>query len=255
MKRSILSLVALISLGLPLAACGRGEAESGASAVDARAREALACPYQAGYSLDCPAYAEFLAALEGAGTDAALASLVEDADPRVRWLGATGLVRRGQHLQTDAALRERLVTGASAETDPAAARALGAALARSADPSAHGADGAELSPHDQALRSLAESHPLPAMRAALLAELLGYGGPRWFEFTELRAGNDEEAEVRRAALSAFMMADPGRAQEVCGLWQRHIDADPDPETSKLASRLSATWGHCTAGRAPARSAR
>jgi hypothetical protein len=133
---------------------------------------------------------------------------------------------------------------ARGEVDPAAARAIGAALCRAQNRPATAEPAGDAGAERAQVEALAAEHPLPAMRAALLGELLGYGGPSWFEFTELRLGNDADGEVRRAALSAFMTADPARKDEVCGLWKRHADADPDPATAAVAARSLASWGHC-----------
>ncbi|MEZ4269207.1 MAG: hypothetical protein R3F39_22860 [Myxococcota bacterium] len=240
-----LILIVIVVLGAgPLAGC-----KSGGSGDDVAAQAAAvaSCEYAQGYSLECPAYAAFLDSLDGGPDDYGLVALVEDPAPEKRWLGATGLARRGRQFHDDPALRGRLLEAARGEVDPAAAKALGAALARTQirrmQP-ADAPDAALLGEERAALERLASEHPLPAMRAALLAELLGYGGDAWFDFTDQRLGNDTDAEVRRAGLAAFMSADPARASEVCAIWQRHADADPDEQTAAAAAKLRTTWGHC-----------
>jgi hypothetical protein len=246
MTRITVMVAWMVVAGAALSGC-RGASSSGDDSVAALAAAVESCPYQQGYDLDCAAYKVFLDGLNGGSDDLGLVSLVEDAEPKRRWLGATGLVRRGRHFHEDPTLRARLFEAARGEVDPAVAKALGAALCRTENRSKDPDEKTGAAPDDAdtaALRRLAEEHPLPAMRAALLGELLGYGGDRWFDFTEVRLGNDEDVEVRRAGLAALMSADPARAAEVCAIWQRHADADPDAGTAAAAAKLRASWGRC-----------
>lgn len=205
------------------------------------------CEYQQGYTVECPAYQAFLGGLNGGSHDYGLVSLVEEVKPENRWLGATGLVRRGRQFEEDPTLRARLLEAARGEVDSAVAKALGAAVCRTLSHQKGAVDAAEsaaMSEESAAIQRLAEEHPLPAMRAALLGELMGYGGDAWFDFTDVRLGNDSDVRVRRAGLAALMTAPSTRAAEVCAIWQRHAEADPDPDTAAVAAKFRATWGHC-----------
>ncbi len=200
------------------------------------ALDALACPWDAGFRLECHGYARWLDALGGGAPDPTLVRFIEDADPHVRYLGAVGLVRRGSAYRADPDLSGRVLAAAERETVPALAAPLGAAAAR--------VDGS-LPGVAARLTALARDHALAELRAALMGDLLTYGGPAFFDATRERLVRDPAEPVRLAALMAFWTGGVARAADVCALWADHL-SDPAPRVADKAAYALATWGKCQA---------
>ncbi|MGM0578152.1 MAG: hypothetical protein ACQEXJ_20675 [Myxococcota bacterium] len=197
-------------------------------------REALTCDWRGGFSVRCAPYAAWLEALEDAEADAALVDLLGREDRRIRYLAASGLLRRGTTVRTDADLARRVVDAAREERDPAVATPLGGVAAR-LDLEAAG--------RVEQVEEMASGHPLSALRAALVGDLLVYGGARWSDVTRRAARSDRAPEVRAAALSAFWAWGGGEDRAVCGLWLEQAKAESDRVAAK-AAYLAAFSGRC-----------
>lgn len=199
-------------------------------------REALGCAWTPqGFSIRCPAYQQWLDELKDHQAEPTLVALTADGDEKVRFLGASALVRRGSAYRGDKALSERLVAAAERERSPAVGALLGTLLAR-----IDMAGGLEAR-----VRAIATGHALSDLRAALVGELLFKAGAGWFDLTlELAKGEPDEA-VRLAALTAFWVGGQDRREEVCQLWLETI-ADEAPKVAAKGAYLLSFWGRCQA---------
>ena len=158
-----------------------------------RAKAVIECPWSSGFGSACEPLGLFYEALKPldespthAGGRAlvleqALVRFAADHDVRVRFLGASGLARRGNRYKTDVALAGALVRSLEDERDPTVGNQLGVVVAR-------------ITLVDTGLAERVEAnvtgHKLTRVRAALVGELLYHNGVRFFELTRRRVTED-----------------------------------------------------------------
>ena len=181
------------------------------------ARAALECTWTDDKGLDekCPALEAWQGAAEvrASSADATLLELTRDPRPAVRWLGATALAGTEEKESTRELLRnpeqaKALIEVARRETNPRVGRELGFAVAE-----------IHLAPieREPTIRELANTHPLPLLRAALVSRVLRHN-PESFVWVATMARTEGHATVRHAAIGALRFAPPERFGTTALLW-------------------------------------
>ncbi len=265
--RSTFAIIAVATLSLAVSACcksksdgssGAPGASSGAATTGTKgladpgndkavvdlARPVLGCKWTAsGFDHGCEALKAWNASdlLKDGKADGTLVNFLDDADEKVRLLGASGLSHKGRTYRKDKGLATRVVDAADKEQSKPVVSALGRA-AGTIDLTATGlAD---------RVKTMLESHKNESLREALAGNTLfdNRDVPGMYELFVKLARSDKTPAVRRAAAAAFWTGTPtGKNEEVCKLWLE-LAADKDADLaghSAYHCAFTSNGGGCT----------
>jgi len=175
----------------------------------------LTCKWSSyGFDSSCPAFKSWNESAlfnNGAG-DNTLVNYLDDADEKVRFLGARMLSQKGSAYRKDKALATRVVDAADKETSKVVISPLGRAVG--------GIDLASVGLIPR-VQGLLESHSNADMREALASGTLftNRDAPGVYDLFVKLARTDKDPKVRKAAAAAFWTGTPnGKHDEVCRLW-------------------------------------
>jgi hypothetical protein len=197
----------------------------------ALAAEALKCAHDGSHLFDfkCDAFKGFLRAKAIADQDATLVSFWEDADPRVRLLGAFALpdgINDHPPFRNDPALSQRMVRALAKETESSVASAMARRVAR-IDVETTGL----LAP----IAELIKSSRHPGATEELINNLLFTNSRSRATYDYfLTLTQDPDKGVRRKAVDAFWIGGGLSAVETCKMWEAHLD-DAAPEVAGAAA--------------------
>ncbi|MFO0666381.1 MAG: hypothetical protein U0174_20670 [Polyangiaceae bacterium] len=228
-------------------ASGDGGKSSGLGAADNDAKTvtltkaALACPKgSSGYlfDTDCAAYKAFRdAKLLSGPVDATLINMLEDEDPRVRYLAALTLDDSKAVYRTDKAMATRVIAAANAETSESVARSMGDIIGR-IDVEKTGL----LDP----IVAMVKKHPLVPLRRAIVSHILFTNNRNrpTFDFM-VGMADDPDKDMRREAISAFWIGGGLSNSETCKVFEKHV-FDSEPDVAAKSSELLGMYHHCVA---------
>lgn len=199
--------------------------------VVALVKEAAKCPWRAeGFESGCKELFGLLGSelVKEGKADATLVNLLGDDRVETRWLAATVLANHGAKAFADKALAARVILAAKEEVGPAVAEPLGRAV---------GKIGAAAGLVD-AQQALARDHKEPAMRIAIVGELL-WTSKEHYAFVVDLAKNEKDLKVRARALSSFWTGTPSdKKPEVCAIWLDAASSSDDGISGDSAYHLS-----------------
>jgi hypothetical protein len=192
-----------------------------------------------GFSWECPGYK---AHVEKQVEDwkpltATILNVLEDPDPRARYLGWKALSRAAWsiNLREDKAIAEKVVARAAAETAPQIDGEVGVLISSGIDLEKTG-----LMPQVEAI--VADPKAAPDLRRGIIAYVLG-GHPKneaayKIVTTALAAETDpKKVEELLGSLSAAQI----HTDEVCATWKKHFEGSDETLKHEAAARL--TRGH------------
>jgi hypothetical protein len=211
--------------------------------VVALAKAALECPPDRGdpFDNDCAAYKVFRASQLPGKAHATLLNFIEDADERVRFLGALSLPdgfamspRPAHVVERGPALR--VVRALEAERNERLAHLLGALV---------GHIDVEKTGLLEQIAALVSTHPHRYVAREVLGPLLmvNSGSRSTFDYM-MTMTRHAEPGVRDAAVRAFWTGGLSWKPETCKIWEERL-ADPDPGIAgQSAQSLGWYSGHC-----------
>lgn len=162
--------------------------------------------------------------------DATFLSLLDDDDPKVRWMGVTGLSSKGYEYRRDKALAARLLDHLEKEKAPSILDAELAYLA---------SETYESSGTWDRLRALGLS---PSASLDTKAVLAGWwrGGDRAWPIVAALAASPDKKQVHAAA-QGFALHFEKHANEACAFWLAHFDDDDKDVRRASVGHLTGGW--------------
>jgi hypothetical protein len=208
------------------------------------ATEALRCPKDDRELFDrgCAAFKAWSSAKEVAAAEPTLFNLLDDADERVRLLGARGLSdatfdEGACKYRKDATLAVRLIAVAAKEPSPEVAESLGRRVGRI---------DVEATKQLDAIAALVKERKQPDQVRAILSGLL-FSNLRSRAAYDFMIGmtNDSNVRFRYDAVEAFWVGGHLDKPATCKMWEAHLDDEDDAIAGMSAQHLG-WWEDCSA---------
>lgn len=202
-------------------------------AFDALVAQVMACPWQPprGVFGSCVGLEKFHRS-ELSMNETLLAGLLDDANERKRWLGATGL-RRGHSYRTDPKMAQKLVAAMEREKSVAPALAMADAISRIHLKETKLVD---------RVKALMRNHPVDDARERLVQFTLFYNRNVLYDLVAKLAAKGNDPAIRRAAIAAlFTGTPPTHYADSCKVW-RGLLGDPNARLEAYGASFATRYG-------------